>query len=227
MQLDVVNGAGERVSSIEVDDAVFGVRPNLALMHQAVIAQLANRRAGTANTKTRGEVAGSTVKIRKQKGLGRARQGSIRAPHHRHGGIVFGPRPRDFGRDMPKRMRRQALRCALSAKAKDGEIIVLEALSLDGPKTQAVAGPLKAIGVTRTALLVTADADRNVLMSTRNIEGALHLPADRINTYELLRCRQVVLTVDAVRRIEALWGGDRANHRRPAPQPAAAAEGGV
>lgn len=222
MQLDVVNGAGERVSSIEVDDAVFGLRPNRALLHQAVLAQLANRRMGNANTKTRGEVEGSSVKIRKQKGLGRARQGSIRAPHHRHGGIVFGPRPRDFGHDMPKRMRRQALRCALSAKARDGEIIVLEALSLDGPKTSAVARPLKAVGVTRTALLVTADADRNVLMSTRNIEGALHLPADRINTYEILRHRQLVLTVDAVRRIEALWGGERANHRRPAP---AAAEG--
>ena len=222
MQLDVVNGAGERVSSIEVDDAVFGVRPNRALLHQAVLAQLANRRMGNANTKTRGEVEGSTIKIRKQKGLGRARQGSIRAPHHRHGGIVFGPKPRDFGHDMPKRMRRQALRCALSAKAQDGEIVVLEALSLDAPKTSAVARPLKAAGITRTALLVTADADRNVLMSTRNIEGALHLPADRINTYEILRHRQLVLTVDAVRRIEALWGGDRANHRRPAP---AAAEG--
>ncbi|HLZ69910.1 MAG TPA: 50S ribosomal protein L4 [Dehalococcoidia bacterium] len=223
MQLDVINGAGERVSSIVVDDAVFGVRPNLPLMHQAVLAQLANRRVGNANTKTRGEVEGSTVKIRKQKGLGRARQGSIRAPHHRHGGIVFGPRPRDFSREMPKRMRRQALRSALSAKAKDGEIVVLEALKLDGPRTRAVAGPLKAAGATRTALLVTADADRNVLMSTRNIEGAMHLPADRINTYEILRHRRVVLTVDSVRRIEALWGGERANHRRPAP---AAAAGG-
>jgi large subunit ribosomal protein L4 len=225
MQLDVVNGAGERVSSIEVDDAVFGVRPNRALLHQAVLAQLANRRMGNASTKTRGEVEGSTIKTRKQKGLGRARQGSIRAPHHRHGGIVFGPKPRDFSQAMPKRMRRQALRCALSAKAQDGEIVVLESLSLDGPKTKAVAGPLRAAGVTRSALLVTADADRNVLISTRNIEGAMHLPADRINTYEVLRHRQLVLTVDAVRRIEALWGGERANHRRPAP--AGATSGGT
>src|SRR5881397_1766047 len=112
MQLDVLNLAGEKVSTIEADDAVFGVKPNLALMHQAVLAHLASRRAGTHSTLTRGEVRGSTVKIRKQKGLGRARQGSIRAPHHRHGGIAFGPRPRSYAHAMPKRMRRLAIRSA-------------------------------------------------------------------------------------------------------------------
>src|SRR5207248_1550538 len=116
MQLNVLNVAGEQVSTIDADDAVFGLKPNMAAMHQAVIAQLANRRFGGANTKTRGEVAGSTIKTRRQKGLGAARQGSIRAPHHRHGGIVFGPKPRDFSQKLNKRMRRLAIRSAISSK---------------------------------------------------------------------------------------------------------------
>jgi large subunit ribosomal protein L4 len=224
MQMDVRNLAGEQVSSIEVDERVFGIEPNMALMHQAVLAILANRRSGTHSTKTRGEVAGSTKKIQKQKGLGRARQGGIRAPHRRHGGIAFGPRPRSYAQDMPKRMRRQALRSALSAKARDGEIVVLEALTIDGPKTKAISVPLKALGATRTALLVTETADLNVKLSASNIEGASYCPADSINTYDVLRCRHIVLTVGAVRRIEALWGGEHVNERRPA-KAVAAAEG--
>lgn len=218
MQLNVLNGAGEQVSTIDADDAVFGVKPNIAVMHQAVLAHLANRRAGDANTKTRGEVAGSTVKIRRQKGLGRARQGSIRAPHHRHGGIVFGPKPRDFSQALPKRMRRLAIRSALSSKAADGELIILEALNADTPSTKAVAGPLKSAGVTRSALLVSGTADKNLHLSARNLAETNYLPADSINTYDILRHKHLVLTVDAVRRIEALWGGERANARRPVQQ---------
>ena len=215
MQLQVRNLAGEQVSSIDVDDQVFGLEPNIGLMHQAVLMILANRRRGTHSTKTRGEVAGSTKKISRQKGLGRARQGSIRAPHRTHGGIVFGPKPRDYSQDMPKKMRRLAIRSALSAKARDGEILVLDALSVDAPKTKAIAAPLQALGVKRTALLVTESADSNIKLSARNLEGASYLPADSINTYDILRNRHVVLTVGAVRRIEALWGGDRVNQRRP------------
>jgi large subunit ribosomal protein L4 len=215
MQLNVVNTTGEQVSTIEVDDAVFGLKPNAAVMHQAVLAHLANRRSGTASTKTRGEVEGSTVKIRKQKGLGRARQGSIRAPHHRHGGIVFGPRPRSFSQDLPKRMRRLAIRSALSAKAADGHVIVFESLAVDAPKTKAILGPIRAAGATRSALVVTAAPDRNVFMSTRNIADAKCLHADLVNTYDVLKYRFLVTTVDAVRRMEALWGGERTNYRRP------------
>jgi large subunit ribosomal protein L4 len=224
MQLNVLNGEGSQVSTIDVDDAVFGIKPNVAVMHQAVLAQLANRRAGTANTKGRGEVEGSSIKTRRQKGLGRARQGSIRAPHHRHGGIVFGPKPRDFSQALPKRMRRLAIRSALSAKAADGELIVLDALAVDSPKTKAVAAPLRAAGATRGALLVTATPDRTVLLSARNIEQTTCLPADSINTYEILRHKHLILTVDAVRRIESLWGGERVNQRRPAAVAAAATE---
>lgn len=222
MQLNVLNGEGRQVSTIDVDDAVFGIKPNVAVMHQAVLAQLANRRAGTASTKGRGEVEGSSIKTRRQKGLGRARQGSIRAPHHRHGGIVFGPKPRDFSQALPKRMRRLAIRSALSAKAADGELIVLDVLALDAPKTKAIAGPLRAAGATRGVLLVTGAPDRTVLLSARNIEQTTCLPADGINTYEILRHKHLILTVAAVRRIESLWGGERVNERRPAPAAAAA-----
>lgn len=215
MELPVINLAGEQVSSIAVDDAVFGLVPNVPLLHQAVLMYLANRRRGTHSTKTRGEVEGSTVKIQKQKGLGRARQGSIRAPHRRGGGIVFGPKPRDYTQDMPKRMRRLAIRSALSAKARDGEIVVFEALTADAPKTKIIATPLLAAGITRTALLVTEGPDTNVRLSSRNIEGASYMPADNLNTYDILRNRKLVLTVGAVRRIEAVWGGERVNQRRP------------
>ncbi|MHB8575719.1 MAG: 50S ribosomal protein L4 [Dehalococcoidia bacterium] len=224
MQMNVLNAAGEQASTIEVDDAVFGIKPNMAVMHQTVLAQLANRRAGDANTKTRGEVEGSTVKIRKQKGLGSARQGSIRAPHHRHGGIVFGPKPRDFSQALPKRMRRLAIRSALAAKVADGEVIIVESVAVDSPKTKPVAALLRACGRTRSALLVTATSERNLLLSARNIEETSYLPADVLNTYDILRHKHLVLTVDAVRRIEALWGGERANYRRPAPRATAAAE---
>lgn len=225
MQLTVLNSAGEQVSTIEADDAVFGLKPNVPVMHQAVLAHLANRRAGTASTKTRGEVEGSTIKIRRQKGLGRARQGSIRAPHHTHGGIVFGPKPRDYSQALPKRMRRLAIRSAISSKVVDGEIVVLESLSVDAPKTKAVLAPLRAAGVDRTALVVTGVPDMNVRLSTRNIEGASYLPADVLNTYDILRHKQLVLTVDAVRRIEAVWGGERAGKRRATPPPPVTAGG--
>jgi large subunit ribosomal protein L4 len=220
--LNVLNGEGQQVSTIDVDEAVFGLKPNVAVMHQAVLAHLANRRAGTANTKGRGEVEGSTIKTRRQKGLGRARQGSIRAPHHKGGGIVFGPKPRDFSQALPKRMRRLAIRSALSAKVADGELIVLDALNVEAPKTKAIVGPLRAAGASRSALLVTAAPDRTTLLSSRNISETSYLPADGINTYDLLRHKHVVLTVDAVRRIEELWGGERANYRRPVPQAAVA-----
>jgi large subunit ribosomal protein L4 len=225
MQLTVINSEGAQVSSIEADDAVFGLKPNVPVMHQAVLAHLANRRQGTASTKTRGEVEGSTVKIRKQKGLGRARQGSIRAPHHRHGGIVFGPRPRSYAQGLPKRMRRLAIRSAISSKVVDGELIVFESLTIDSPKTKAMAAPLKAAGVARTALVVTAGPELNVRLSTRNIQGMSYLPADVLNTYDILRHKQLVLTVEAVRRIEAVWGGERAEKRR-APAPPALRAGG-
>ena len=228
MQLNVMNREGRQVSTIDVDDAVFGIEPNMPVMHQVVVAHQANRRAGTASTKTRGEVEGSTKKIRPQKGTGRARQGSIRAPHHTGGGIVHGPKPRKYTQKIPKMLRRLAIRSALSAKVADGEVIVLDELAFDAPKTKAMQTLLEAIGVTRSPLVVTAGPDRNVLLATRNIEGAAVLPATHINTEALLRYHRIIMTVDAVRQVEALWGGERVKLRRaPVPTADGAGTGGA
>ena len=219
MQLDVLDSTGNKVRSIEVDDLVFGLKPNKAVVHQTMVAQRANLRQGTHSTKTRGEVQGSTRKIRRQKGLGASRQGAIRAPHHRHGGIVFGPKPRSFKQALPKRVKRLAIRSAISAKVADGELKVLRGFEVDSPKTKPVVDLLATFEMGRSALLVTVAADRNLLLSSRNIPGAKTLPADYLNVADLLSHRGILMTVDAVRRAEALWGGERASNRRaPAPE---------
>lgn len=221
MQLSVYDAKGNEVEKIEVDDAVFGVAPNGAVVHQALLAQQANQRQGTANTRTRGEVRGSTAKIRRQKGTGRARQGSVRAPHHSGGGVVFGPKTRDYSQRLPKRMRRLAIRSVLSARAGDGSLKVVQALPLEnGPSTRAMANLLEALGVERSVLIVTGAPDERVKLSARNLPAASVLPADYLNVGDLLAHRALLLTVDAVRRAEALWGGERAVRRR-APLPAA------
>jgi large subunit ribosomal protein L4 len=214
MKLAVYDMQGQEVESIDVDDLVFGLPPHRAAMRQALLAQLANRRAGSANTKTRGEVRGSTIKIRRQKGLGAARQGSKRAPHHRHGGISFGPKPRSFKQDLNKRVKRLAIRSAISAKVADGELKVIRGFEIDAPKTKPMVAMLSAFGMGRSALLVTNAADRNLLLSARNIQGAKTLPADYLNVADLLSHRGILMTVEAVRRAEALWGGERASNRR-------------
>lgn len=221
MQLNVLNAAGQEVDTIEVDDAVFGIKPNMAVLHQVVVAQQANRRAGTHSTKTRGEVEGSTRKIRVQKGTGRSRQGSIRAPHHTGGGIVFGPKPRQYTQKVSKMTRRLAIRSALSAKVADGELRVIDGLAPEVPKTREIVALLKALGAERAPLIVTGEPNRTVLLAGRNIEGAKVLPAAYINTEDLLKHHYVVMTVEAVRKAEALWGGERAR-KRLAPVPAAA-----
>ena len=137
MKLDVRDASGQAVDPIEVDDAVFGIEPNEAVVHQTLLAQLAARRAGSASTKTRGEVRGSTRKIRRQKGLGAARQGSIRSPLHRGGGVVFGPKPRDYTQKLPKQMRRLAIRSVLAARARDQRLSVVSDLGLANPSTKA------------------------------------------------------------------------------------------
>jgi large subunit ribosomal protein L4 len=224
MQLNVVDATGKQVTTIDVEDAVFGIEPNVPVMHQVVVAHQANRRAGTHSTKRRGEVEGSTRKIRSQKGTGRARQGSIRAPHHKVGGIAHGPRPHKYTQKIPKMLKRLAIRSALSAKVRDGELFVVDSLTLDAPKTKTIRTLLESVGITRAPLVVTGAPDRTVLLSTRNIEGAAVLPATHINTEEILRHHGVLMTVDAVRRVESLWGGDRVKSRR-APVTTATVDG--
>ncbi|MBM4410880.1 MAG: 50S ribosomal protein L4 [Chloroflexi bacterium] len=213
MKLQVVDQAGQAKQQIDVEDAVFGIEPNQAVVHQTLVAQLAARRAGTHSTKTRGQVEGSTVKIRRQKGLGMARQGSIRSPLHRGGGVVFGPQPRDYTQRLPKRMRRLAIRSVLSSRAAEQRLTVVDDLGLTTPSTKAVVAMLAATGAGQSALIVTGTSDRMAFMSGRNVDGARVVPADTLNVADMLAHKSLVLTVDAVRRIEALWGGERAAKR--------------
>ena len=214
MKLTVHDAAGKEVETIDVDDAVFGIEPNAPVVHQALVATMANKRTGTATTKTRGEVSYSTKKIRAQKGSGRSRQGSIGAPHHRHGGIVFGPRPRAYDKDLPKKMRRLAIRSVLSAKAADGSLRVVDKLDIDKPSTKAMIGVLRALGFERTVLVVTAGPDTNARASSRSLRGVSLLPAAYLNVGDMLASQGLLMTVDAVRGAEALWGGERAAKKR-------------
>jgi large subunit ribosomal protein L4 len=206
MQVPVYGLTGEVVDNIEISDDVFGVPFNEAVVHQAVLRQRANARQGTASTKTRGEVTGSTRKLYRQKGTGYARAGSIKSPLRRGGGIMFGPKPRNYRQAMPKKMRRLALRCALSAKARDGELAVVDSLALDEPKSKEMDRILQALKVDSTALVVTSEAKANVVKSARNLPGIETRPADILNVVDILSSKMLLMEVAAVRRAEQLWG---------------------
>ena len=198
----VYDTEGKAVGEIELSDKVFGVEVNGALLHAAVRRHLANQRQGTADTKTRSEVSGGGRKPRRQKGTGRARQGSIRAPQWRHGGTVFGPTPRSFRLAMPKKARRLALCSALSAKVQDDALVVLEDLKLAGPKTKEVVRVLTNLKVGQDTLIVTNDANPYLYKSSRNLPGVSTSPARGLNAYEVLAHAKVVLTKDAVAELE-------------------------
>lgn len=203
----VYNMQGEQVGDLELSEAVFGVPVNEALIHQAVVQYLANQRQGTVSTKTRGEVSGGGRKPWRQKGTGRARQGSIRAPQWVGGGTVFGPKPRDYRQDMPKKARRAALRSALSGKVAAGELLVLDELRIEQPKTKRIVevlDNLKAAG--DSALFVTADLDRNVFLSARNIPRVGVTRACDLNVYDVVAHGRVIATKDAIARIEEALG---------------------
>lgn len=207
MKVPVCNLAGEVVDHIEVSERVFGVPFNQAVVHQAMVRQQANARQGTASTKTRGEVSGSTRKLYSQKHTGRARAGSIRSPLRRGGGVIFGPKPRSYRQAMPKKMRRLALRCVLSAKVRDEELIILEQLELPEPKTREMAKILAVLGVDSSALIVTSELEENVVKSARNLPGVKIMLADLLNVVDILSFKMLLMTVAAVRRAEELWGG--------------------
>lgn len=200
------NMDGTQVGDIELAEQVFGINPNEAAMHQVVKMQLANYRVGTSSTKGRGEVRGGGRKPFKQKGTGRARAGSSRSPVWRKGGVVFGPKPRDFSFSVPRKVRRLALKSALSTKVIDQNIIVLESLSFNEPKTREMVGVLQAVGAKAKALVVTADGNANVVMSARNIAGVKPVRADFINVYDLLNYETLVITRDAVAKVEEVLG---------------------
>ena len=206
MQISVYNNEGREISKIEVDEAVFGMKPNDSLVHQAVVRQLANARQGTADTKTRREVSGSSRKLYRQKHTGMARAGNRRSPLRRGGGIIFGPHPRSYRQAMPKKMRRLAIRSVLSAKVAEEELKVIDSFGLEEPKTKQMAQILQALGIESSALLVTADIDNTMVKSARNIKMVKTLPANMLNVIDLISCNTLVMTVDAVRRVESMLG---------------------
>ncbi|MYC07737.1 MAG: 50S ribosomal protein L4 [Chloroflexi bacterium] len=200
--------SGAVVEDIEVLDDLFDVPMNAALVHQVMVGQLANKRQGTAKVKTRSEVAGGGAKPRPQKYTGRARQGSIRSPIWRGGGVVFGPTPRSYRQRTPKRVKRQALKMVLSDKAREQQLIVVDELSIAAAKTKELAQALNALGVGSSVLLVSNGANDAVVRAARNIPKTRTLPVDLLNTVDLLNAKSVVISVDAVREAERLWGGD-------------------
>jgi len=206
VEVPVYSPSGEVVKNIDISDGVFAVPFNEAVVHQAVVRQQANARQGTASTKTRAEVAGSGRKLFRQKHTGMARAGNKKSSLRRGGGITFGPKPRSYQQDMPKKMRQLALRCALSAKTRDEELKVLEELKFDQTKTKQMAVVLVALGINSTALIVTDKPEENIIKSSRNLAGIKTIPANILNVVDILSYKMLLMTESAVRKAEQLWG---------------------
>ncbi|NOX60402.1 MAG: 50S ribosomal protein L4 [Chloroflexi bacterium] len=206
MKAPLKNMEGEEVGVVELPDAIFAAEINQAVMHQALVRQMANRRLGSHKTKTRSEVRGGGRKPWRQKGTGRARQGTIRAPHWRGGGVVFGPRPRSYRKRMPRKMRRLALRSALSVKAQGSQIIVLDRLQMEAPRTRDMAAMLDALDVERSALLLLPEGDENVELSARNLPNVKTLRANYLNIRDLLGYETLIMPQDALPVIESYLG---------------------
>jgi large subunit ribosomal protein L4 len=206
MRVPVYNIAGETVGEIELREDIFGVPINGPVMHQALVRQQANARLGTHKTKTRGEVSGGGRKPWRQKGTGRARQGSTRAPQWRGGAIVHGPRPRSYRQKMPRQMRRLAYKSALSVKARDGQIIVLDDLQMLAPKTREMASILEALAVDSSALILLPDRNDNVEKSASNLPDVKALRANYLNIRDLLGYDYLLIPLDALEVIESILG---------------------
>ena len=203
-KVGLFNKEGNQIGDIQLNDNVFAVEVNQYAIHQVVVALLANKRQGTQSAKTRAEVRGGGIKPWRQKGTGRARQGSIRAPQWVKGGIVFAPKPRDYRMSVPKSMKRVAMKSALTSKIQEGEMIILDNLDFGGIKTKQVVDMLKVFQAKKT-LIITAESDENVYKSARNIEGVSVIPANNINVYDLLKFGQVLVTKEAVSKIEEVY----------------------
>ncbi|RLC65295.1 MAG: 50S ribosomal protein L4 [Chloroflexi bacterium] len=206
MQVPVYSLEGELVDQIELSEAIFGLPFNEAVVHQAMTRQLANRRQGTASAKTRGEVRGSTRKLYSQKHTGRARRGDKKSPLLRGGGVVFGPKPRVYQQALPKKMRRLALKCLLSAKIREENIRLVQELNLEKPKTKEMINILSSLGVDSSALILTAQPTPSVVKSVANLPEVKALPAALVNVLDLLSYEMLIATVPAIRTIEQIWG---------------------
>ena len=203
--VDIYNADGKVVGNMDLNENVFGVDVRVDVMHEVVVNYLANQRQGTQSTKTRTEVRGGGIKPWRQKGTGRARQGSIRAPQWVGGGVALGPKPRDYGYTLNKKVRRLALKSALTSKVQDNEVIVLESFEAPEIKTKQVANLLKNLGVSEKALIVLPENDKNIVASARNIKGVDTTYVGAINTYEVLNHTKCIILKDAVTKLEEVY----------------------
>lgn len=202
MKAQVINCLGKKVKKIELNDEVFAAEYNEPLIHQAIVAQLANARQGTKSALTRTEVRGGGIKPWRQKGTGRARQGSIRAPQWTHGGVVFAPKPRDFSKKLNKKMRQGAFISAISKKFSDGNVIILDKLTLDSGKTRDAVKVLNAIGVTKSAIVVTRDVVESVKRAINNIPKVELSPAELLSVYDVVKADKCIFTEEAIMAVQ-------------------------
>ena len=203
--ISVVDMEGKKVGTVDLSDSIFGIEPNAAVMHQVVLSYLAAQRQGTQSALTRSEVSGGGRKPWRQKGTGRARQGSTRAPQWTHGGIVFAPKPRDYSFTVNKKERRLALKSALSVKAAESEIIVVDSIATDEYKTKKIVAMLSAIGADKKTLIVLPEVDNKVIKSANNIPGVKTAQVNTINVYDILNADKLVIAKDAVSKIEEVY----------------------
>ena len=204
-KVDVYDIAGKKVDTVELKDEVFGIEPNEAVVHSVLVNYLANQRQGTQSTKTRAEVSGGGRKPWRQKGTGRARQGSIRAPQWIKGGIALGPKPRSYSYRINKKEKQLAIRSLLSAKVLDNELTVVDKLEVEEAKTKVMAKALTDLKVEGKTLIILADRNDNVLRSSRNIEGVKTIELNTINVFDLLNCNKLVLPLDTVKKLEEVY----------------------
>ena len=204
-KIDVYNMQGKKVSDIELNENIFGIKPNEKVVHTALVNYMANQRQGTANTKTRAEVSGGGRKPWKQKGTGRARQGSIRAPQWFKGGIALGPKPRDYRYTINKKERRLAIKSVLSSKVLENNIVVVDKLELDEIKTKNMVNVLENLKVEGKTLIILPEKNLNVQKSAKNIEGVKTGLVNTINVYDLLKYNKLILTVDSVKSLEEVY----------------------
>ena len=204
-KVDVYNMQGKKVSDVELNEAVFGIEPNENIVHSVLVNYLANQRQGTQSTKTRAEVRGGGRKPWRQKGTGRARQGSIRAPQWIKGGIALGPKPRSYSYRINKKEKQLAIKSLLSAKVLDNELTVVDKLEVKEPKTSVMVKALSSLKVEGKTLIILADKNENVLLSSRNIEGVKTIEMNTINVFDLLNCNKLVLPLDTVKKLEEVY----------------------
>ena len=203
--VSVYDMTGKKTSSMKLSDDIFGIEPNVAVMHSAVINYLANQRQGTQSTKTRSEVSGGGRKPWRQKGTGHARQGSTRSPQWTHGGIALGPKPRSYRFALPKKVRRLALKSAFSAKVAAGEMMILKELKLDEIKTKTMVNLFGALEATKKVLLVLPEKDEKVILSARNIPGVKTALVNTLNVYDVLNCDKFIVVKSAVAQLEEVY----------------------